>query len=138
MDAKHAAREKYQEVHAKLVDVSHRIHAPYAQMIHDVEMAAAYQRNAESLGRTFPDLGALLERAAGSTDMGNVSLGLPAIHPFIGINSLPAVNHQPEFTSHCIKEDADQAIHDGAIAMAWTAVDMAQDEGLRNRLVAVP
>src|SRR5215471_5678316 len=109
---------------------------PYAEMIHDLEMAAAYQRNAESLGRTFPDLGALLERAAGSTDMGNLSLVLPAIHPFIGINSLPAVNHQPEFTAHCIEEDADQAIHDGAIAMAWTAIDMALDEGLRNRLMA--
>jgi len=109
---------------------------PYAEMIHDVEMAAAYQRNAESLGRTFPDYGALLERAAGSTDMGNLSLVLPAIHPFIGINSLPAVNHQPEFTAHCIEEDADQAIHDGAIAMAWTAIDMALDEGLRNRLMA--
>jgi amidohydrolase len=109
---------------------------PYAEMIHDEEMATAYQRNAESLGRTFPDLDALLERAAGSTDMGNLSLTLPAIHPFIGINSLPAVNHQPEFTAHCIKEEADQAIHDGAIAMAWTAIDMAQDEGLRNRLLA--
>jgi amidohydrolase len=108
---------------------------PYAEMIHDLEMAAAYQRNAESLGRTFPDLGALLERAAGSTDMGNLSLVLPAIHPFIGINSLPAVNHQPEFTAHCIKEDADQAIHDGAMAMAWTAIDMALDEKLRNRLM---
>jgi amidohydrolase len=109
---------------------------PYAEMIHDEEMAAAYRRNAEALGRTFPDLGAMLERAAGSTDMGNVSLALPAIHPFIGINSLPAVNHQPEFTAHCIKEEADQALHDGALAMAWTAIDMAQDDDLCGRLTA--
>ncbi len=34
--------------------------------------------------------------------MGNVSLALPSIHPMIGINSLPAVNHQPEFTAHCV------------------------------------
>jgi metal-dependent amidase/aminoacylase/carboxypeptidase family protein len=81
-------------------------------------------------------LGALLERAAGSTDMGNVSLALPAIHPFVGINSLPAVNHQPEFTAHCIKGEADQALHDGALAMAWTVIDMAQDGGLRSRLTA--
>lgn len=109
---------------------------PYAEMTHDGEMAAAYRRNAEALGRTFPDLGVVLERAAGSTDMGNVSLALPAIHPFVGINSLPAVNHQPEFTAHCIKEEADQALHDGALAMAWTAIDMAQDDGLRSRLTA--
>ncbi len=30
-----------------------------------------------------------------STDMGNVSLRLAAIHPYLGIDSLPAVNHQP-------------------------------------------
>src|SRR6266581_3102019 len=37
--------------------------------------------------------------AAASTDMGNVSQVLPSIHPMIGIASLPAVNHQPEFTA---------------------------------------
>jgi amidohydrolase len=109
---------------------------PYAEMIHDAEIAAVYQRNAEALGRAFPDLGLMLERAAGSTDMGNVSMALPSIHPFIGINSLPAVNHQPEFTAHCIKEEADQALHDGALAMAWTAIDVAKDDDLRNRLIA--
>jgi amidohydrolase len=109
---------------------------PYAQMHHDAEMAALYQRNAESLGRTFPDLGALLERAAGSTDMGNVSLVLPAIHPMIGINSLPAVNHQPEFTDACVTEAADRAIVDASLAMAWTAIDIAMDASLRQRLMA--
>ena len=109
---------------------------PYAEMIHDAEIAAVYQRNAEALGRDFPDLGAVFERAAGSTDMGNVSIALPAIHPFVGINSLPAVNHQPEFTAHCIKAEADQALHDGALAMAWTAIDLVKDDDLRNRLIA--
>src|ERR1043165_6009512 len=41
-----------------------------------------------------------------------------------------------EFTAHCVKEDADQAVHDGALAMAFTAVDMAQDDGMRRRLTA--
>ena len=107
---------------------------PYAEMIHDPALADAYRRNAEALGRAFPDLGDMLERAAGSTDMGNVSLAMPSIHPFIGIDSLPAVNHQPEFTAHCVKEEADRAVIDGALAMAWTAVDMAAEEGLRGRL----
>ena len=107
---------------------------PYAQMSHDSEIAAAYQRNAESLGRSFPDLGAARERTAGSTDMGNVSLALPAIHPMIGIDSLPAVNHQPEFTAHCVTEAADKALIDGAIAMAWTAIDMATNASVRGRL----
>src|SRR2546422_4140189 len=93
-------------------------------------------RNAEALGRSFPDLGVLLERAAASTDMGNVSHALPSIHPMISIASLPAVNHQPEFTAHCVTAAADQAVVDGALALAWTAVDVACDPALAARLRA--
>jgi amidohydrolase len=108
---------------------------PYAQMRHDTEIAEVYGHNAEALGRFFPDLGSQIDRLTGSTDMGNVSFVLPAIHPMIGINSLPAVNHQPEFTQHCITEAADKAVYDGALAMAWTAIDLAQNAKIRARLV---
>ena len=108
---------------------------PYAEMLHDPDIAAAYRRNAEALGRVFPTLDPSLKRAAGSTDMGNVSLAMPAIHPAIGIDSLPAVNHQPEFTAHCITEAADKAIIDGALSLAWTAVDMATNAEIRDRLL---
>src|SRR5882724_7967401 len=109
---------------------------PYAEVRHDAALAAVYRRNAEALGRSFPDLGVLLERAAASTDMGNVSHALPSIHPMIGIASLPAVNHQPEFTAHCVTAAADQAVADGALALAWTAVDVASDPALAARLRA--
>ena len=105
---------------------------PIAEMVHDDELAELYRRNAEGLGRKFDES----QTAAGSTDMGNVSLELPAIHPFIGIDSLPAVNHQPEFTAHCIKEAADRAVFDGALAMAWTAIDAANAPALRDRLMS--
>jgi hypothetical protein len=105
---------------------------PYAEMHHDPDIAAAYRRNAESLGRTF---GPVASHAAASTDMGNVSLTIPSIHPAIGINSLPAVNHQPEFAAHCATPAADQALHDGALAMAWTAIDCATDQAFRTRLL---
>jgi len=111
-------------------------HEPYAEMEHDPEIAGLYRRNAETLGRAFPDLGMLIERAAGSTDMGNISLAIPSIHPYIGIDSLPAVNHQPEFAAHCATAAADRAVADGALAMAWTAVDLATDAALRRKLVA--
>jgi amidohydrolase len=111
------------------------LHHPYAEMHHDAEIAAIYHRNATALGRTFPDLGMLLQRAAASTDMGNVSLNIPAIHPFIGIQSLPAVNHQPEFAAHCVTAAADKALIDGALATAWTAIDLAVDDALRERLL---
>ncbi|MCH8850524.1 MAG: M20 family metallopeptidase [Chloroflexi bacterium] len=111
------------------------VEKPYSEMQHDSDIAAYYKRNAEELGRTFVDFGVRAERWAGSTDMGNVSLAMPAIHPMIGINSAPAVNHQPEFTEHCATEAADQAVYDGALAMAWTAIDIAADDELRERLM---
>jgi amidohydrolase len=107
-------------------------YSPYADVRHDPDIAALYERNAVALGRSFqkPD------RASGSTDMGNVSMVVPSIHPFIGIESLPAVNHQPEFAAHCVTPAADRAVMDGAIAMAWTALDLATDEAQRSRLLA--
>jgi amidohydrolase len=110
------------------------VHPPYAHMVHDAAVAEAYRRNAVALGREFPDLGPMRQRFAVSTDMGNVSLALPSIHPMIGINSLPATNHQPEFAAHCVTADADRALVDGALAMAWTAIDAASDPTLRDHL----
>jgi DNA-binding NtrC family response regulator len=66
----------------------------------------------------------------------NASLKIPSIHPIIGIYSFPAVNHQPEFTAYCISPVADQALADGALAMAYTVVDVSQDVDLRKRLMA--
>jgi amidohydrolase len=109
---------------------------PYAEMLHDETMAALYRKNSEALGRPFPNLGEWETRPAGSTDMGNVSLAMPSIHPMIGINSLPAVNHQPEFAAHCVTPDADKALADGALAMAWTCIDLAADPAARTRLMA--
>jgi amidohydrolase len=109
---------------------------PYAEMVHDPDLGAVYRRNAEEIGRTFLDVGPLGTVMSGSTDMGNVSLQIPSIHPIIGIDSLPAVNHQPEFAAHCTTEAADKALFDAALAMAWTAIDVATDEGIRDRLLA--
>jgi amidohydrolase len=110
-------------------------HEPYAEMHQDQDLAAVYRRNAEALGRRFAERP---DRGAGSTDMGNVSLALPSIHPTIGIDALPAVNHQPEFAAKCVTPAADQAVTDGAVAMAWTAIDAATDGPLRSRLLAGP
>jgi len=112
---------------------------PYAEMVHDMELGAIYQRNAEALGRQFRStVGGRMDNpsASGSTDMGNLSHVMPAIHPIIGINSLPAVNHQPEFAAHCATEEADRAIFDGALAMVFTAIEAATEPAIRSRLVS--
>ena len=107
----------------------------YAELHHDTELAALYRNNAEALGRSFETEGRL-QMTNFSTDAGNVSRVIPSIHPIIGIDSAPAVNHQPEFTAATVSPAADRAILDGAVALAWTAIDAAQDESIRDRLLA--
>lgn len=109
---------------------------PYADMRPDVEIGAFYRANAEAVGRRFPDLRGTAGRFSGSTDMGNVSHALPSIHPVIGFDSLPAVPHQPEFTACAASPAADRAVFDGALAMAWTAIDLASEPATRARLLA--
>jgi amidohydrolase len=108
----------------------------YSQMESDEELTGQYRSNAEQLGRRFDldDEGG--PRPTISTDMANVSLAVPTIHPLIGIDSAGAVNHQPEFAAACVTESADRAVHDGSVAMAWTAIDAASPGPLRERLLA--
>ncbi|MGH3360196.1 MAG: M20 family metallopeptidase [Nocardioidaceae bacterium] len=108
---------------------------PYAEFRNDDEMLNLYVDNATRLGRRFSTSAADSRMNRASTDMGNVSQRVPAIHPYIGIDSLPAVNHQPEFAACCVAPAADRAIVDGATALAWTCIDIASDEAIRRRLI---
>jgi len=114
----------------------HDLGPPYSHMESDPGLLAAYRKNAESLGRRFDldDEGAPLPTF--STDMANVSLAVPAIHPLIGVKAAGAVNHQPEFAAACVSASADRAVRDGAVALAWTGLDAASDPVLRDRLLA--
>ncbi|GAB3852519.1 M20 family metallopeptidase [Nocardioides maradonensis] len=97
---------------------------PYAEFRTYAPALAAYRRNATELGRVF-DPGTPARRMnRASTDMGNVSQVVDAIHPYIGIGSGTALNHQPEFAAHCVGGDAERAILDAATALAWTALDV--------------
>lgn len=95
----------------------------YADLRPEARMMSLYRANAEALGRIFPDIPGGFVGA--STDMGNVSHVVPTIHPILGLDCHPAVNHQPEFAAACITPKADRAVIEGAIAMAWTAADLA-------------
>lgn len=96
----------------------------YAEMRTDEEALDFYRRNAVRIGRSFDvdPIAATMNRA--STDMGNVSQIVNAIHPYIGVGS-EASNHQPGFADACVGPDAEQAVRDGATALAWTALDTA-------------
>lgn len=103
----------------------HQIGHRYSDLISHPVLAEVFAANAAELGRSMVRGKDLPAGAAGSTDMGNVSHVVPSIHPMLSIDSLPAVNHQPEFAAHTITEAGRLAIHDGALAMAWTVIDLA-------------
>lgn len=103
----------------------------YTHFEPDTAMVESYVRNAGALGRRFT-AAAGQAQFGGSTDMANISLAMPAIHPLIGIDSAGAVNHQAEFTAACAQSSADQAVVHGAIAMAWTMLDIAADTTIRT------
>jgi amidohydrolase len=108
----------------------------YSHMESDHDLLDLYRVNAEALGRRFTldDEGA--PRPTLSTDMANVSLAVPTIHPLMAIDSAGSVNHQPEFAAACITSSADTAVREAAIAMAWTAIDAAGPGPVRDRLLA--
>jgi len=108
----------------------------FSHMETDPDLVRHYRQAAEGLGRVFPldDQGAPLPTF--STDMANVSLVVPSIHPLLGLPTHGAVNHQPEFTAACITPAADQALIEGATALAQTVVLTAQDAALVTRLKA--
>lgn len=99
---------------------------PYAEFRADAAALDSYRRHAQALGRRFAEGGVAARMNRASTDLGNVSQVVPAIHPYIGIDSLPALNHQREFAAHCVGPAAERAIHDGAVALGATAVDVAR------------
>jgi amidohydrolase len=110
---------------------------PYADFRNDTAVLSRYVANAEQVGRRFADPADPATRMnRASTDMGNVSQVVPAIHPYIGIDSLPAVNHQPEFAAAAASPAADRAVVDAAKALALTVADVASDSGERDRLLA--
>ena len=98
---------------------------PYTDMVNNTVMADLFAANSAALGRPMGRMEDFDPSEGGSSDMGNVSHIVPSIHPMLGINSAPWVNHQKEFAAHTVTPDGDAAIRDGAIAMAHTIIDVA-------------
>ena len=96
------------------------------------ELLRLWNRNLAETGRTLlrPPAGG----AGGSTDMGNVSQVMPAIHPVIAVLGARGMPHTAAFAEETSGPAADAAVLDAALALAWTAADAAADPGLRVSL----
>lgn len=104
----------------------------YAELRTDAGMADLFKANSALLGRPLKPAG----KRGGSTDMANVSHEYPTIHPMISLGpGCPGI-HESSFAEAAASAQGDQAIRDGALAMAWTCVDLAGDPVQRDRLLA--
>ncbi|MEX2328871.1 MAG: M20 family metallopeptidase [Nitriliruptoraceae bacterium] len=105
----------------------------YSEFRSDAELEGIWVGHAGEVGRSMPTE---LEPLAGSTDMANVSLVLPTIHPLLHVETHGAVNHQPEFAAACVTPSADLAVRDGAVTLARTVVTAATNPAVRARLTS--
>lgn len=96
----------------------------YSEMRTDEAALDFYRTNAKALGRNFDVDPAAATMNRASTDMGNVSQIVNAIHPYIGVGG-EASNHQAAFADACVGPTAEQTLLDGATALALTAADVA-------------
>lgn len=102
----------------------------YREMRHNLPLAAACEANLRALGRNPVPPADLPPTSAASTDLGNVSHMVPAIHPKLAICPPGVVQHSPAFARWAAGPAADRAVLDGAKALAMTAIDVWLDPAL--------
>ena len=93
----------------------------YDEIVDSVPLLECYVANAATLGRDVAPPGE--QRVVASTDLGNVSKVVPAIHPMIKVAPTGTPIHTAEFAEYAASPDGDRAVLDAAKAMALTIVD---------------
>jgi amidohydrolase len=105
----------------------------YREFRHDPDLAPLFEKHAKAVGRTFPDYP---DKMFGSTDMGNVSLRVPAIHPMLSFDLPPEEgNHTAAFALAAGGPEGDRFVRDAGLAMALTVVEAARSGRTRERLI---
>jgi amidohydrolase len=104
----------------------------YAAMNTNEAIARAHRANLATVGRDVPD--AERPQGMGSTDMGNISRIMPAIHPLIAIAPPDVNSHSPAFAEYAASDSGKLATLDGAKALAMTAIDILTDAELRGAM----
>jgi amidohydrolase len=94
----------------------------YKEIIPNHVLAGLFKSNLELLGRVVADPDP--NERMGSTDMGDVSHLVPAIHPYLAIAPENIAGHTLEFKEYCISEAGKASMLDAAKAMALTAVEL--------------
>jgi amidohydrolase len=104
---------------------------PYLPVRTNRPLAARYATNLAPRGRTVLPAGILPGDVTGSTDMGNVSVRIPAIHPLLAIGPPEVAVHTAEFAELARGDGGDLGVLDGAFGLATTGADYLADARLR-------
>lgn len=106
---------------------------PYKAMKPNRHMGEAFLANLEALGvpiRPIPQ-----DKGMGSTDMGDVSQAVPAIHPYLSITDNQEIaGHSKEFAMAAISDKGHEAMLNAAKTMAMTTIDLYTDSELMERI----
>jgi amidohydrolase len=109
--------------------VEARVEGGYKNMINNLSMARRYAAHTESLGAHSPE--APLDLPTGSTDMGDISHAMPAIHPVFAIAGHGEGScHEDAFVSHANSSRGYEVMIRVAKALAMTAYDLLADDEL--------
>ncbi|MEV1290862.1 M20 family metallopeptidase [Pseudonocardia sp. NPDC049635] len=109
---------------------------PYLPIRHNRTLAARWAVHQAQRGRTVWPRGVVPESETGSTDLGNVSLRVPAIHPMLAIAEPGTALHTLEFAEAAGGPGGDRGVVDGAGGLALVAADLLYDAGLREAVAA--
>jgi hypothetical protein len=109
---------------------------PYLPIRFNHTLAGRWAVNQEPAGRTPLPPGIVPEFLTGSTDLGNLSYRMPAIHPMIAVSGPTVALHTLDFAAAAGSEAGDRAVRDGALGLALTAVDYLADAALRDAVHA--
>ncbi|WP_110207644.1 M20 family metallopeptidase [Nocardioides daejeonensis] len=101
----------------------------YEPLVQYPFLADSYDAAMRRLGREVPEEAVVM--MGGSTDMGNVSQVIPAIHPAIAVHGAAGMPHTLEFASETKSPAADDAVLAGAYGLACAVVDLATDPDAR-------
>lgn len=96
-------------------------------------MGEAWIKNLEAIGEPMTELP---EGSGGSSDIGNVSQVVPAIHPYISICDKNVAGHSKEFAEASVAERGNNVMLSAAKALAMTAIDLLTDSELMEQVKA--
>lgn len=113
-------------------ELKHTARPGYAEIIPNRAIARAFADNWRNIGVEVQEVRP--NERMGSTDMGNVSQVVPALHPYIAIAPAGTAGHTIEFREAAKSSAGHEGLINAAKGMAMTAIDLLSDAKLMEQV----